>query len=346
MTKAVLHVALLFPVVVLALLTFLPWILSGDGLLLGIHVTEEFRNSDEARELRRRYARNAGVIALLAIGLAVLGDVTSRVWPLLAAVVLGVAGMLVLWIANWRHLHPHRANASTVRAAELKAERGSKLPWAVTILAALLPLGAAAITLLLQWRSIPAVFPIHWDVNGQPNGWGERTLMGVFAPLIIGATLILLFAVIGEVIPRVSAGFQGNREVMHLTRNMLGACGWMMSLLFGAISLMPLMQDAGKAATGVTTGAFLLIGMIVLYMITSARKIMPALAAAQDSTSDRYWIGGIVYFNPGDPALMVPKRLGVGYTLNLGRPLAWVFLSALVLLPALLPLMLRIGIKH
>ena len=346
MSKAALDIALLFPVVILALFSFLPWMLSGDGLLLGIHVTEEFRNSEEGRRLRWRYARDAGVIAVLSIGLAVFSDITSRKWPLLAAVVVGMSGVFVLWIATWKRLHPYRANVSVVRAAELNGEGRGILPWAVTMLAALLPLGAAAIALLLRWQSIPAVFPIHWGVNGQPNGWGERTPAGVFAPLIIGATLILLFAVIGEMIPRVAAGFEGNRSVMHLTRNMLGACGWMVGLLFGAISLMPLMRDSAKAAGWVTMGACLLIGMIVVYMIAGARKIMPALAAAQDSTSDRYWMGGIVYFNPSDPALMVPKRSGLGYTLNMGRPVAWVFVSALVLLPAILPLLLRGGIKH
>lgn len=37
---------------------------------------------------------------------------------------------------------------------------------------------------------------------------------------------------------------------------------------------------------------------------------------------DKYWIlGGHFYNNPDDPALFVAKRIGVGYTINIGRPL-------------------------
>jgi uncharacterized membrane protein len=35
---------------------------------------------------------------------------------------------------------------------------------------------------------------------------------------------------------------------------------------------------------------------------------------------DRYWYGGFFYNNPDDPAIFVPKRFGLGWTLNFGHP--------------------------
>ncbi len=35
---------------------------------------------------------------------------------------------------------------------------------------------------------------------------------------------------------------------------------------------------------------------------------------------DRYWYGGFFYNNPDDPALFVPKRFGLGWTMNFGHP--------------------------
>ena len=35
---------------------------------------------------------------------------------------------------------------------------------------------------------------------------------------------------------------------------------------------------------------------------------------------DLHWIGGIIYINRDDPAIMIPKRFGVGWTVNLARP--------------------------
>jgi uncharacterized membrane protein len=51
---------------------------------------------------------------------------------------------------------------------------------------------------------------------------------------------------------------------------------------------------------------------------------------------ERDWLGGVLYANRRDPAALVPSRLGLGYTPNLGRPLGWLLLAAAVAPPVLL----------
>ncbi|RAL26928.1 DUF1648 domain-containing protein [Thermoflavimicrobium daqui] len=55
---------------------------------------------------------------------------------------------------------------------------------------------------------------------------------------------------------------------------------------------------------------------------------------------DRYWKAGIFYFNPKDPTLIVEKRFGIGWTFNFARPLAWLILVLILVVP-LLPLLLQ-----
>jgi uncharacterized membrane protein len=43
----------------------------------------------------------------------------------------------------------------------------------------------------------------------------------------------------------------------------------------------------------------------------------PRPAAPDDDTR---WKGGIIYVNRDDPAIWVPRRFGMGWTINLGRP--------------------------
>lgn len=46
---------------------------------------------------------------------------------------------------------------------------------------------------------------------------------------------------------------------------------------------------------------------------------------------DRYWhVGGLVYANRDDPALLVHQRVGSRWTLNLGHPVSWLALAALL----------------
>jgi uncharacterized membrane protein len=57
------------------------------------------------------------------------------------------------------------------------------------------------------------------------------------------------------------------------------------------------------------------------------------------------WKWGIFYFNPDDPALFIPKRSGLGYTLNFGRRGSWA-LMALLLAAILLPLIFGISLAQ
>jgi uncharacterized membrane protein len=57
---------------------------------------------------------------------------------------------------------------------------------------------------------------------------------------------------------------------------------------------------------------------------------------------DRYWSAGIFYNNPDDPALFVPKRFGLGWTLNFGHPQAKLVLIGVlvvILVTSLLPVL-------
>jgi hypothetical protein len=49
----------------------------------------------------------------------------------------------------------------------------------------------------------------------------------------------------------------------------------------------------------------------------------PGRAGIVNRDDDRFWKGGLVYVNHGDPAILVGKRFGVGWTLNFGNARAW-----------------------
>jgi uncharacterized membrane protein len=51
---------------------------------------------------------------------------------------------------------------------------------------------------------------------------------------------------------------------------------------------------------------------------------------------DRYWSAGLLYNNPDDPAVFVPKRFGLGWTVNFGHPRGKLFLISILLLPLVL----------
>jgi uncharacterized membrane protein len=56
----------------------------------------------------------------------------------------------------------------------------------------------------------------------------------------------------------------------------------------------------------------------------------------------RKW--GLIYYNPDDPALIVEKRIGIGWTLNLGNRWSWFFSIMVLSIPLILLLINRLAV--
>jgi uncharacterized membrane protein len=82
-------------------------------------------------------------------------------------------------------------------------------------------------------------------------------------------------------------------------------------------------------------GGLLIAAVLVLFLPTQ-RSRSKADTPAIFRDDDRYWYGGVFYGNPDDPDLFVPKRSGLGWTMNFGHPQAKLVLIAMLLLPLVL----------
>lgn len=47
------------------------------------------------------------------------------------------------------------------------------------------------------------------------------------------------------------------------------------------------------------------------------------------------WKYGVFYFNPGDPRIFLPKRYGIGVTLNFANPVSYIFFIAIIVIALL-----------
>jgi hypothetical protein len=64
-----------------------------------------------------------------------------------------------------------------------------------------------------------------------------------------------------------------------------------------------------------------------------------------DRTADARWLGGIIYFDPADPAFLVEKRMGIGWTLNFGNPWSSVPLICVAAIAVVGPMLVQ-GTPH
>jgi uncharacterized membrane protein len=74
--------------------------------------------------------------------------------------------------------------------------------------------------------------------------------------------------------------------------------------------------------------------VIVPVLLIGAVSVLLFLLAPKGERPPDEAYKGVFYSNSDDRALLVPKRFGIGYTLNFGNPWAWVVLALILLVAA------------
>jgi hypothetical protein len=82
--------------------------------------------------------------------------------------------------------------------------------------------------------------------------------------------------------------------------------------------------------------------LVPIFLLASFTLLLPLLAIEKQKPPEDGW-KGIFYSNPDDPALFVPKRYGIGYTLNFANPWSW---AVLVLILAMVAVPLILSVAH
>ena len=212
--------------------------------------------------------------------------------------------------------------------------------WIAYVLPLFLFVGAAWY-LNAHWDDIPLRFPAHYNIKGEPNGWSIKSSASVFRPLVMGGLVqvLLLVVALGMGLGTRRAAPEGSRmRMLRTSLWMMLIIQWATAILLCAIFVQPAIPNRNLMLLVWAAGGAIMVSSIVL--VIRLGKIQAEPSDETDNTPDECWhMAGQIYYNPGDPALMVEKRLGIGYTINLGNKLTWVFV-ALVLLIALGPVLL------
>ncbi|TAN24227.1 MAG: DUF1648 domain-containing protein [Acidobacteria bacterium] len=196
-------------------------------------------------------------------------------------------------------------------------------------------LAATASLLHANWLLIPARFPVHWDLQGQVNGWATRNFWGVYGMLLLAALFCALDLFLGWATlhwaghPRGAASPARRRNAAWA----LLACSYLLALAFSFVALLPLRGASLSAANALVIVPTVLIPCAAAIAVLVAWQSHPAGAHPRSSPPPEphhqaHWVAGVVYYNPDDPSILVPKQFGFGYTLNFAHPLSWWLLGA------------------
>lgn len=353
---------LLAEIGLVGILLYLLPVLTRPEIFFAVTVPAGFRGTAEAKAILRRFRAALLVHTAVAAALTAAGFALHHLWLLLAGLYWQCFGAFLAFRSGRRQVLPHAAAPSHVREALLAPRQPGLFGHRVLQLGPFAILTATCLYLNARWESLPVRFPVHWGMDGKPNRWATRSFLGVY-----GATLTA-FAICAGLAFLAYATIHWSRQVRatgtaaaheEKFRNtqigILVGTEYFIALLFSWLSLMPLRhsQEMGASTAVILLATLAFITVIFIAVIrtgqggvnlvdaaTGAKTPLPESLPTGDRTPDRCWKGGIIYYNPDDPAVMVEKRFGIGYTLNFANGRSWLLLAGITLVPLILALIL------
>lgn len=210
----------------------------------------------------------------------------------------------------------------------------------------------AIITLLVLWQvwpTLPEQIPIHANAAGVIDGWVDKT-PGAVGLMLFGQWIIIAVFIFVYILIRISkrqidaAAPAASREQGRRFRLLMSGCmvfgGAALALVTGLLPIMMAASTDGKMSMTlplILIFAIIAVMLVLMFLVGqggSRLKVKsddPRTQKRQAGTDDdRYWKLGVFYFNPADPAVIVEKRFGVGWTNNFARPVSWLMIGGLI----------------
>ena len=336
---------------------------------LGVNIPLNRVHEPVVNESIRRY-RQAVVVSyvlclVLVCVMALFVPALAPVIPLLAFVVL----QTVAYVVTRRPIQIAKSHGGwydgvPVRRSAVIDQASAKAPvpvgWYVMSFLVLAVVVSAGVIL---YPRLPHQIPTHWNAAGEINSWAPKSIWSAFGPLVIALGLNALFlgiscAIRAGIPMNLSFSTADNHNASaaraaSVFQRLLGAIALTLTVL---ISVLNVHAWVGKSLSGLMMAIMLVVPLVIIVAVAvvpimAFRQRKPEsesrkgdLATAPSSPDDdHFWKAGMVYVNRKNSSLMVPKRFGVGWTINFGHPAGIAIMVGLLLvvvasiaLPALL----------
>ncbi|HVV11792.1 DUF1648 domain-containing protein [Amycolatopsis sp.] len=228
-----------------------------------------------------------------------------------------------------------------------------RFPW-LWALPAVLILAATVVYGVVRYPDMPATLLLHFTGAGQPDRTAAKSIGSAFGVVFLQAGLTVLLLAMAYALPRLKPDLDPTRPRRSANQNRRFASGMARTMLLVAacvnLSLAFASWQIWRGATSLAAFPIVLptlvgaAGLLVFGLRYGqvGNNLPTDEEPANDATErddDRFWKLGLLYVNCADHAILVPKRFGIGWTLNLGNPIAIggfvVFLAACLVLPML-----------
>lgn len=305
---------------------------------LGVQVPSSRLEEPVVVQSVRKYRRFLLVLAVAVVALTFALGVLGTEWTMFGILPALIGGFWA-WFhfggairrakqaEGWYDGVPVRLEGSVIEGNE------PYYPWSIwgyVVSVALLVLGSGY--LASRWADIPERFATHFGPGFEPDAWSDKSVGSVFFGSFTSLGMMALFAGIPFLILRfstsgISGGASGMRRAARLRADTVTMLGWTCAALtflmvgLQTMTAIPEFQGAMPAFTAIATVGLMvaILGLIAWMMIRAeeaARPLPTDPPVVEQPDDDEFYKWGMFYYNPDNPAVMVEKRMGTGWTFN------------------------------
>ena len=369
MTDSLTLMVFLIAIVLLsgAILAATPWFMKKNECF-AVTIPESAQADVRFLAFRKRYA--AAVLAVTLICTVALGVVSNVVLGKMSSAtdaaslnailaVAIVAAATIPLIASFALMLHYRKRVKAIKREEgWKSERDEtvaligfeeapappSLAWNVVYVPIVLITLAIGLAL---YPSTPDLVPTHIDFAGNVNQWTPKGPALIAFPLLVEVFMAACFIFshwmtirskkdVDPARPAISAYAYGAFARAECILLLVG--GSMLTAVLGIVMILMMTEFLSMLVTMVLiiVATLVFVGATIAFSIVygqSGSRLVKRLEENGDiiADNDEHWKAGIFYWNKGDASLILPKRFGVGWTMNWARPAAWVIVGGFTL---------------
>lgn len=210
---------------------------------------------------------------------------------------------------------------------KVKLQRKFKVLFAICIGLSIL----SFLYVVLNYNNLPDTIITHWNGKGNPDGFSNKNIISVFSMNFIDLSLVILLAVIGVE----TVGSKTYIDINNLEQNRKKAIKYLNGIGYSFLLLTLSMQSITTTIPIFMVNQrnipiwitlivcilpiFLTVPLIYFYIMLGSLKPKDKTNYFVE-TDDEKWIYGFIYYNKEDPSVMVEKRLGIGWSINMASP--------------------------
>ena len=334
---------------------------SKKGYTLGVSVPKDVRETETMKQILKDYKLMAlTMTAFLSLCQYFLAYITKSVGllTLFFFISLGLLTMpLIIYNKNLKNMTSgiSQDKNKIVLLDNNKAKKDLRKTMWTGYGISLLLIIITSLILFINYDKIANELIMKVDFDGTITSTAKKSYKNLFYPSITSLGLLIMFYLINLTVIKVRPRIAIENPKLSLENNLKAKKAWTYYLILNSF-LMTLLFEIGVNFLSIKNSSiplYILIAIVILVSIggsiylgniigTDGSKLsnMEAYSFEED---DKYWLlGSMFYNNPEDPALFVAKRVGVGYTINIGRTAGKVImiLTALIIIFSLVFLLI------